>query len=53
MTEKVKIERMRGKFYEYSIKAMGREVVLLTRIEFLQLYEQMTDLIVNDDELMD
>ena len=51
MMEKVKIERMKGKFYEYSISAMGREVVLLTRAEFLQLYGQMTDLIVDDDEM--
>lgn len=52
MIEKVKIKKMDGNFYDYTINVMGREVVLLTSEEFIQLYNLMTDIIV-DDGLVD
>ena len=52
MINKIKINKIEGKFYEYSINVMGREVVLLTKAEFLQLYGKMSDIIL-DDKLME
>lgn len=48
---KITVKRIDGKFYEYELVAMGREVALLTRKEFIQLYNDMTDFIVDDEEL--
>lgn len=51
MIEKIKLNKMEGRFYEYSISIMGQEQVLLTRAELMILYDKITDMIVDDEEL--
>lgn len=52
MIDKVKINERNNEMYPYSIKYMGREEVLLTKEELMGLYQQMTDIIVNDETLI-
>ena len=52
MIEKVKLEKKDGHFYSYSIRIMGQEQVLLTETELLDLYEQISE-IVMDEELLE
>lgn len=52
MIDKLKINRRNNKMYPYSIMYMGREEVLLTDNELLDLYEQITDIIVDNEELI-
>lgn len=49
---KVKIRKRADKFYPYSISIMGQEQVLLKEKELMNLYEQITDIIVNDEKLL-
>ena len=48
---KVKLRKRVDKFYPYSIAIMGQESVLLKEKEFLDLYEQMTEIIIDNEEL--
>lgn len=50
MIEKIKLNKMEGRFYEYSISIMGQEQVLLTRAELMILYDKITDMVVDDEE---
>lgn len=52
MIEKIKIKQRNNKMYPYSIIYMGREEVLLTDEELMELYQQITDIIVNNEELI-
>lgn len=52
MIEKIKIKERNNKMYPYSITYMGREEVLLTDKELMELYQQITDIIVNNEELI-
>ena len=52
MIEKIKIKQRNNEMYPYSITYMGREEVLLTNDELIDLYQQITDIIVNNEELI-
>ena len=52
MIEKIKIKQRNNEMYPYSMMYMGREEVLLTDKELMNLYEQITDIIVNKEELI-
>lgn len=52
MIEKIKIKQRNNEMYPYSITYMGREEVLLTNEELIDLYQQITDIIVNNEELI-
>lgn len=51
MIEKVKLEKREGNFYSYSIKIMGQEQVLLTETELLDLWNQMNEIIIDNEKL--
>ena len=51
MIEKVMVERRKGHYYSFSIRIMGQEQVLLTETELLDLYNQISEIIM-DDELL-
>ena len=50
---KVKLIKRPNEFYPYGISIMGQEQVLLKEKEVLELYEQLTDAIVNDELLLE
>lgn len=52
MMKKIEIIEQKGKFYNYTINVMGREAVLLTDKELIELYQNITDIIVNKEELI-
>lgn len=52
MIEKIKVKQRNNEMYPYSITYMGREEVLLTNEELIDLYQQITDIIVNNEELI-
>lgn len=53
MIEKVKVERRKGHYYSFSIRIMGQEQVLLTETELLDLYNQISEIIMDDELLED
>lgn len=52
MIEKVTIKQRNNEMYPYSITYMGREEVLLKEKELIDLYNQITDIIVNNEKLI-
>lgn len=52
MIEKVTIKQRNNEMYPYSITYMGREEVLLKEEELIDLYNQITDIIVNNEKLI-
>lgn len=48
---KVKISRRADKFYQYGISIMGQEQVLLKEKELLDIYEQISNIIMEDELL--
>lgn len=52
MIDKVKIKRRNNELYPYSIVYMGREEVLMTDEELIELYNQITDIIVDNEKLI-
>lgn len=53
MIEKVKLEKREAHYYAYSIRIMGQEQVLLTETELLDLYNQISEIIMDDELLVD
>ena len=51
MIDKVKINKRNTPMYPYSIEYMGREEVLLTTEELLDLYHQIGEIIIENEEL--
>lgn len=49
MMFKVKVNRRDNRMYPYSISYMNREDVLLTRMELLDLYDQITQIILDEE----
>lgn len=52
MIEKIKVKQRNNEMYPYSITYKGGEEVLLTNEELIDLYQQITDIIVNNEELI-
>ena len=52
MIEKVRVNIRNNKMYPYSISYMGREEVLMTSDELIDLYQQITEIIVNNEDLI-
>ena len=50
MIEKVKLNIRDNDFYPYSISIMGQEQVLLKESEFLDLWEQMNEIIIEKED---
>lgn len=48
---KVKLSKRADKFYPYSISIMGQEQVLLKEKDLMNLYEQINDIIIDNEEL--
>lgn len=48
---KVKVSKRADKFYPYGISIMGQDRVLLKEKELLELYEQITDMIIDNENL--
>ena len=46
---KVKLRKRADKFYPFSISIMGQENVLLKENELLDLYEQITEMIIDNE----
>lgn len=51
MIGKVEINIRDNQMYPYSISYMGREEVLMTQDELIELYWQINSIILNNEEL--
>lgn len=50
MIAKVKIRERDNEMYPYSIIIMGQEQVLIKEKELFELYDQITDIIIDKEE---
>ena len=51
MLDKVRIKIRGNTFYPYSIVYMGREEVLLKKSELIDLYNQIGEILAEDEEM--
>ena len=52
MSNKIDVIRIEdGKMYDFVLSVMGREEVLLTKKELMDLYDSITNLMVDDESL--
>lgn len=51
MDKKITITKYDGNIYDYIINIMGSHKALLTKEELKKLYDDITELTIDDDEL--
>ena len=49
MLEKIKIKKRKNNMYPYSIMLMGQEQVLISEQELFDLYDQITDILIDNE----